>query len=70
VATPADLENIREGLRVAGDILRRISAGGFSVSRKSERDDPVTEADLEVDAALRSAPACGWSIPWTERVSS
>jgi myo-inositol-1(or 4)-monophosphatase len=63
VATPADLENIREGLRVAGEILCRIAAEGFSVERKAERDDPVTEADLEVDAALRRllpAPGDGW----------
>jgi myo-inositol-1(or 4)-monophosphatase len=63
VVTPADLENIREGLRVAGVILRRIAADGFSVVRKPERDDPVTEADLEVDAALRSllpVPGDGW----------
>jgi len=59
----SDLDRIREGLRVAGDILRTFVAEGFSVERKAERGDPVTEADLAVDRALRDLlprPGDGW----------
>jgi myo-inositol-1(or 4)-monophosphatase len=63
MATTADLDRIREGLRIAGAILVKYSEEGFSTERKEERNDPVTEADLECDEALRAflpQPGDGW----------
>ncbi len=53
MSTAVDLERIEEGLRLAGEILRRYATEGFTTERKAERGDPVTEADLEADHALR-----------------
>ena len=48
-----DLNRISEGLRLAGDILRKYATEGFTTERKAERGDPVTEADIECDRVLR-----------------
>jgi myo-inositol-1(or 4)-monophosphatase len=48
----AELDRIREGLRRAGAILAELEGETLAVDRK-ERGDPVTEADLRVDRALR-----------------
>jgi len=53
MASSSDLERIREGCHIAGKILMKFATEGFSTERKTERNDPVTEADLECDAALR-----------------
>ena len=47
-----DLDRIREGLRLAGEILRKFAARGVEVNRKAG-GDPITEADLAVDGLLR-----------------
>ncbi|MDP3984868.1 MAG: 3'(2'),5'-bisphosphate nucleotidase CysQ [Acidimicrobiia bacterium] len=47
-----DLERIERALLVAGDILRRFQPGRVEAAHKSN-SDPVTEADLAVDRALR-----------------
>jgi myo-inositol-1(or 4)-monophosphatase len=63
MVTATDLDRIREGLRIAGAILMKYSEEGFSTERKDERNDPVTEADLECDEALRTflpQPGDGW----------
>ena len=48
-----DLELIDRGLRAASKILVDFSKTGFSINEKSP-GDPVTEADLAVDSALKS----------------
>lgn len=48
----ADLERIREALGEASAVLRRFTPGDIEARRKVG-DDPVTEADLAVDALLR-----------------
>lgn len=63
MVTQDDLKRIEEGLRIAGAILMKYSEEGFNTQRKDERNDPVTEADLECDAALREflpLPGDGW----------
>ena len=52
MSTATDLERIREGLHVAGRILKEHSEQGVS-ARKKKGGDPVTEADLATDRALR-----------------
>lgn len=53
IARARDLERIREALHEAGAILRRFSRHRVTVSAKAH-DSPVTDADLAVDAALRT----------------
>jgi myo-inositol-1(or 4)-monophosphatase len=52
MALESELKRIEEGLRAAGEILAELRARDLKIERK-ERNDPVTEADLRVDAALR-----------------
>jgi myo-inositol-1(or 4)-monophosphatase len=52
VTFQADLARIREALEEAAAVLRRFTPGDIEARRKSG-DDPVTEADLAVDALLR-----------------
>jgi myo-inositol-1(or 4)-monophosphatase len=60
-----ELEHARAGALEAGEILRRhFRDGGYEVGSKG-RDNPVTSADLEADAALRehlsgAFPDYGW----------
>jgi myo-inositol-1(or 4)-monophosphatase len=60
-----ELEHARTGALEAGKILRRhFRDGGYEVGSKG-RDNPVTSADLEADAALRDRlsrafPDYGW----------
>lgn len=49
---PDDLDRIRRALDTAGPILARFADQGARVDRKAG-GDPVTEADLAVDRALR-----------------
>jgi myo-inositol-1(or 4)-monophosphatase len=55
----------KKAARAAGDILRRYwRSGGFTVGSKG-KDNPVTEADLEADRALKKMlhdpfPEYGW----------
>jgi myo-inositol-1(or 4)-monophosphatase len=48
----ADLERIESALKVAGEILSGFQSGNVAAVHK-ENLDPVTEADLAVDRALR-----------------
>ena len=48
-----DLARIERALVIAGEILREFEPGNVEASRKAN-SDPVTEADLAVDAALKS----------------
>ncbi|HVR96931.1 MAG TPA: 3'(2'),5'-bisphosphate nucleotidase CysQ [Thermoanaerobaculia bacterium] len=48
----ADLERIAEALERAAAVLRRFTPGEVEARRKAG-DDPVTEADTEVDTLLR-----------------
>jgi myo-inositol-1(or 4)-monophosphatase len=62
VLRPDDLDRIRRALDTAGPILARFASDGAHVDLKSG-GDPVTEADLAVDAALREQllrPGEGW----------
>ncbi len=62
MASAADLDRIREALERAGKILMAHSARGVT-ARMKKGDDPVTEADLETDAALKAIlpqPGDGW----------
>jgi myo-inositol-1(or 4)-monophosphatase len=62
VAFQADLGRIGEALEAASAVLRRFTPGDIEARRKSG-DDPVTEADLAVDALLRRmlpADGEGW----------
>jgi myo-inositol-1(or 4)-monophosphatase len=62
VAFQEDLERIRGALEAASAVLRRFTPGDIEARRKSG-DDPVTEADLAVDALLRRmlpADGEGW----------
>jgi myo-inositol-1(or 4)-monophosphatase len=60
-----ELQHARAGALEAGEILRRhFRDGGYEVGSKG-RDNPVTSADLEADAALRehlsrAFPDYGW----------
>ncbi|HEX5719121.1 MAG TPA: 3'(2'),5'-bisphosphate nucleotidase CysQ [Thermoanaerobaculia bacterium] len=57
-----DLERIGEALQEALAVLRRFTPGDVAARRKSG-DDPVTEADTQVDALLRRLlprPGEGW----------
>ncbi|HKX76747.1 MAG TPA: 3'(2'),5'-bisphosphate nucleotidase CysQ, partial [Acidimicrobiia bacterium] len=59
---PGDLARIEKALLLAGDILNAYQPGRVEATRKAN-SDPVTEADLEVDRALRQelvAPGEGW----------
>ncbi len=47
-----DLRRIEDALAAGGEILRRYTPGDIEASKKSG-GDPVTEADLAVDAALK-----------------
>ncbi len=47
-----DLRRIEHALAEGGEILRRYTPGDIE-ARKKAGDDPVTEADLAVDAALK-----------------
>lgn len=49
---PDDLDRIRRALNTAGPILSRYAGDGARVDHKAG-GDPVTEADLAVDAVLR-----------------
>jgi fructose-1,6-bisphosphatase/inositol monophosphatase family enzyme len=53
IAHARDLERIREALHEAGAILRHFSRHRATVSAEAH-DSPVTDADLAVDAALRT----------------
>lgn len=53
--TPDILSRIDAGLRAAGAILLDLRSENLTVERKVERNDPVTEADLRVDAVLRES---------------
>jgi myo-inositol-1(or 4)-monophosphatase len=53
VDAAAILSRIDAGLRRAGEILLQLRTENLAVERKAERNDPVTEADLRVDAVLR-----------------
>jgi myo-inositol-1(or 4)-monophosphatase len=58
----ADLARIEKALLLAGDILNGYQPGLVEAARKAN-SDPVTEADLEVDRALRQelvAAGEGW----------
>jgi myo-inositol-1(or 4)-monophosphatase len=48
-----DLARIREALVAAAEVLRPFTPGSVDYDQKSERGDPVTEADLAVDGVLR-----------------
>ena len=48
----SDLERIEAALKVAGEILSGFQSGNVAAVHKSNLD-PVTEADLAVDRALR-----------------
>jgi myo-inositol-1(or 4)-monophosphatase len=64
----ADLVRIREALAAAGELLRRFTPGEVA-SRFKAGDDPVTEADTELDALLRERlprPGEGWLSEETE----
>ncbi len=64
----AELERIRRALGAAGELLRRFTPGNVAARFKSG-DDPVTEADLQLDALLREAlprPGEGWLSEETE----
>src|SRR5262245_9671867 len=50
-----DVLRIRRALDEAVETVRRVSAAPGVVRRKEERNDPVTAADLAVDAVLRRA---------------
>lgn len=50
-----DLERIRRALAAAADAIRPFTPGEVEFERKSERLDPVTEADLAVDEVLRTS---------------
>ena len=60
-----ELDLAREAARVAGDILRgHWHKGGYEIGSKG-RDNPVTQADLEADRALKKFlhdpfPEYGW----------
>jgi myo-inositol-1(or 4)-monophosphatase len=57
-----DIARIHAGLEAAGEILARFGAGGVPAAAKSG-GDPVTEADLAIDAALKQsllAEGEGW----------
>jgi myo-inositol-1(or 4)-monophosphatase len=60
----ADTELLAGALREAGDIARKYFGGRYKTFRK-EGGDPVTEADLEIDAFLKvtllaARPDYGW----------
>jgi myo-inositol-1(or 4)-monophosphatase len=58
----ADLERIRTALAAAGEVLRRHAQGAVAYELKDDHG-PVTAADREVDALLRSLlplPGDGW----------
>jgi myo-inositol-1(or 4)-monophosphatase len=62
VSRAADLDRIREGLSRAREILAGFTPGAVAHRTKPSRD-PVTEADLAIDAALREClpgPEDGW----------
>lgn len=48
-----DLRRIRNALEAAAEALRPFTSGAVASRAKSERGDPVTEADLAVDGLLR-----------------
>ncbi len=57
-----DLERIDAALTAGGEILNRYTPGEIEAAKKAG-DDPVTQADLEVDAALKRIlprPDEGW----------
>lgn len=59
----ADLARIRRGLEAAAVALEPFESGAVAFDTKSERGDPVTEADLAVDEVLRRflpSPGEGW----------
>jgi myo-inositol-1(or 4)-monophosphatase len=61
-AVREDLERIGEALQEALAVLRRFTPGDVAARRKSG-DDPVTEADTQVDTLLRRLlprPGEGW----------
>jgi myo-inositol-1(or 4)-monophosphatase len=61
-AVTEDLERIGEALQEALAVLRRFTPGDVDARRKSG-DDPVTEADTQVDTLLRRLlprPGEGW----------
>jgi myo-inositol-1(or 4)-monophosphatase len=65
--TPADrtedLRRIRRGLRLAAEAVGPFTPGSVAWERKEHGGDPVTAADLAIDAVLREAlprPGEGW----------
>ena len=57
-----DLARLSKALDLADDVIRRLTRGAITVSRK-KGGDPVTEVDLAVSEALRSElhrPGEGW----------
>ena len=64
----AELERIRAALEAAGTLLRRFTPGDVAARFKAG-DDPVTEADTQLDALLREAlprEGEGWLSEETE----
>ncbi len=62
MSIPSDLQRIEEALAVAGSILGEFQPGRVEATHKAN-SDPVTEADLAVDAALKKlliGPGEGW----------
>jgi myo-inositol-1(or 4)-monophosphatase len=58
-----DLARISHALDAAGEVARRYTPGQVEWETKSERGDPVTEADRAIDGLLRSLlprPGEGW----------
>lgn len=58
-----DLERIHTGLLRASEAVRPFTPGSVDWETKEDRGDPVTAADLAIDAVLRAtlpAPGEGW----------
>lgn len=47
-----DLARIRAGLKAAAEVVRPFTPGAVEFERKSDRDDPVTEADHAINEVL------------------
>jgi len=59
----ADLERIRAALARAAEAVRPFTPGSVEWETKAERGDPVTAADLAIDAVLKASlpePGEGW----------
>lgn len=67
----SDIDLLREAATEAGNIAQRYFQRDFDVFQKDDNQGPVTEADLEIDAYLKSAllaqrPDYGWLSEETE----